>query len=182
MVIDTSTVSTPSSSSSSSSTAPEGNRKLTETDLIGVLELLPDGRLWNIKRKRIIKPSPVGGGYLAFGLMGRKWSVHRVIWALTYGPIPEGMIIDHINRDRMDNAIDNLRLATRCQNGRNRTANPNKASGLPKGVYFDCSKFVYKGIVEANGKRSTKNFHCLEDAIEWTQAKRRELHGEFYCD
>ena len=41
---------------------------------------------------------------------------HRVLWEAFNGPIPEGMQIDHINGERDDNRLDNLRLVTRAEN------------------------------------------------------------------
>ena len=41
---------------------------------------------------------------------------HRVVWELTHGPIPDGMVIDHINRNPSDNRIENLRCVTQAVN------------------------------------------------------------------
>lgn len=48
--------------------------------------------------------------------------VHRIIWEMHYGKIPDGLFIDHINHDRSDNRIDNLRVVTHSQNHFNRKA------------------------------------------------------------
>ena len=56
----------------------------------------------------------------------RKWRdgvqhyVHRLVWIDANGPIPKGLMIDHINRDKHDNRLENLRLVTRSQNAQNR--------------------------------------------------------------
>ena len=42
--------------------------------------------------------------------------LHRVIWKKAYGEIPEGMQIDHINEDKLDNRIENLQLVSPKQN------------------------------------------------------------------
>lgn len=54
--------------------------------------------------------------------------ITHVIWALHYGEWPE-QLIDHKDRDRCNNRIDNLRLATNSQNGMNKRV-PNSSCGL----------------------------------------------------
>ena len=56
-------------------------------------------------------------GYLQVHLNMRKYQAHRVAWVLHTGKdIPKGMTIDHINNDRADNRIDNLRLMSVANN------------------------------------------------------------------
>jgi hypothetical protein len=57
--------------------------------------------------------------YATVNFKKKHHSIHRVIWEMFNGPIPEGMEIDHINRVKSDNRIENLRLATRKQNMNN---------------------------------------------------------------
>ncbi|WP_436868476.1 HNH endonuclease signature motif containing protein, partial [Enterobacter hormaechei] len=46
-----------------------------------------------------------------------------MIWEMHNGPIPQNMEIDHINRIKLDNRLENLRLATRRQNACNISTN-----------------------------------------------------------
>lgn len=68
-------------------------------------------------------------GYLEIKVHGRRYMAHRLVWLLKYGltPAPE---IDHINGNRADNRICNLRLATRKQNAANVRRHSDMASGL----------------------------------------------------
>lgn len=52
----------------------------------------------------------------------RKLLAHRVAYILLHGAIPDGLRVDHINRDRADNTVVNLRLVTPQQNAHNRRA------------------------------------------------------------
>jgi hypothetical protein len=60
-------------------------------------------------------------------------------WIYLYGEIPDGMEIDHINGDRGDNRLENLRLATRVQNSINTRVSSRNKTG-------------YKGVCEVGGK------------------------------
>lgn len=67
-------------------------------------------------------------GYLRGSFRGKEILTHRLIWAMHYGAWPE-MDIDHINGDRADNRLQNLRLASRGQNSRNKKRQSNNTSG-----------------------------------------------------
>ncbi|WP_158233083.1 MULTISPECIES: HNH endonuclease signature motif containing protein [unclassified Erwinia] len=58
-------------------------------------------------------------GYVTVYLDGKNQYVHRLIWVYHFGNIPENMEIDHINHNRTDNRIENLRLVTRAENALN---------------------------------------------------------------
>jgi hypothetical protein len=90
----------------------------------------------------------VGGlclGYLTTKVDGKHFFVHRIIWAMEYGYIPERL--DHINGDKTDNRLENLR---ECSHGQN-MANRSKKSGkkFPKGVYKHRDKYMAK--IGSNG-------------------------------
>ena len=87
--------------------------------------------------------------------------VHRVIYGLFNNSIPE--LLDHINRDPLDNHISNLRPADRSLNGQNRGPQSNTKWGL-RGVYRNpkngrfyvriklCGKSIYLGVTPCLGK------------------------------
>ena len=61
----------------------------------------------------------VGAGYLGtYDREGQKCYVHRGCWEAHYGPVPEGSLVHHINRDRLDNAIGNLACMTAGEHSR----------------------------------------------------------------
>lgn len=77
---------------------------------------------------------PVGAsirnGYKRVRCCGKWLNHHVLIWEHFNGPIPEGMEIDHIDRNRGNNAPSNLRLVTRSQNSRNKAIHKNNKSGI----------------------------------------------------
>jgi hypothetical protein len=66
------------------------------------------------KRAGEIAGSVSNKGYVMIGIDYKKYSAHRLAWLYVHGDWPAGEI-DHINRDRTDNRISNLRVATRRQ-------------------------------------------------------------------
>jgi len=79
---------------------------------------------------------------------GNSYKLHRLIWIYHNGPIPEGMQIDHINHDRQDNRIENLRLVENSQeNLRNMSMINSNSSG-------------HMGVCYLNGYTGRKSWHA----------------------
>lgn len=107
---------------------------------------------------------------------GGKWLNHHVlIWEHFNGPIPEGMEIDHIDRNRGNNAPSNLRLVTRSQNSRNKAPHKNNKSGI-KGVYWHKHREYWYGQCKKNGKTfRTSCCHTKEQAAVLLTKLREEI-------
>lgn len=73
-------------------------------------------------------------GYIYFGLDGNGYLGHRMAWYLYHGEDPN-FEIDHIDGNKRNNIITNLRKADRTGNNRNKTIQKNNTSGF-KGVHF----------------------------------------------
>lgn len=67
--------------------------------------------------------------YYYVGLLGEVYAVHRVIYEMFHGKIPDNCMVDHINRCRSDNNISNLRLADYTVNSRNISKSVRNTSG-----------------------------------------------------
>jgi hypothetical protein len=93
----------------------------------------PDGNVysdkvanrWNYKGElHLVKPKKNKSGYLYWGLFydtgtkkKRYWfRAHRLIYQTFIGKIPNGLEVDHIDHNRHNNSINNLRLVTHSQN------------------------------------------------------------------
>ncbi len=55
-------------------------------------------------------------GYVIKAYNGKNWREHRWVWTQANGDIPKGMVIHHINGNRSDNRLSNLRMVTNQQN------------------------------------------------------------------
>lgn len=63
--------------------------------------------------------TPRGNGYYGVTVCGRSVFVHRLVYELFVGPIPDKMQVDHIDGTRDNNSVDNLRIVTQTGNTRN---------------------------------------------------------------
>lgn len=58
--------------------------------------------------------------YSTLNLEGKMYQIHRVVWVLHNGSIPDQMVIDHIDGNRSNNSIKNLRCVTHSSNAKNK--------------------------------------------------------------
>jgi hypothetical protein len=92
-------------------------------------------------------------------------SVSRIVWTMFNGEIPDGMSIDHIDCDPLNNRIDNLRVVDHVTNMANTHGKCTKKSGLPKNVYKCSEKGKYRFSAMRKGVQHTKTHLSLEDAV-----------------
>jgi hypothetical protein len=101
------------------------------------------------------------GGYVCHG---RKWE-HRMVWSAMYGTIPEGKEVDHINGDKQDNRLENLRLVTRQENMRNAKKSNANTSGCT-GITWSKAAGKWQAQTEVTqpcGKRKGKYLGVYDD-------------------
>ena len=89
-------------------------------------------------------------GYILIGLLGKRYRAHRLAWLYVYGTWPKHDI-DHINRNRSDNRICNLRDVTRQQNMCNAGDYSTNTSGR-KGVYWDKRDSRWRACIFNKGR------------------------------
>lgn len=103
-------------------------------------------------------------GYIKIGLNGAVYAAHRLAWYYVYGNWPR-QHIDHINHNRTDNRIKNLREVNISENGRNRKLDKRNKSGVT-GVYWAKYANKYEVRICSNSKKYFGGmFYDIEQAI-----------------
>lgn len=134
------------------------------------------GRPAGIKRYTANTRYPSGIGV---SHRNRHYKAHRVIWEMHYGPIPKGMLVDHMNRDPFDNRLSNLRLCTRSQNNANAKQRMAGRSGF-RGVHLDKTSGKWVASIRHMKKRRSLGYYARkEDAMAAYIEASIRLHGEF---
>lgn len=122
------------------------------------------------------KPDSLGYCYVTY--MRKHYAVHRVVFAVTRGWLPE--CIDHIDGDPSNNSPDNLRPASRLQNQHNRRINRGSKSGV-KNVIAHQGRWHVRFSVNGRTKHYG-GFDTLEEASARAAQIRRNTHGDFARD
>ena len=142
-----------------------------------------DGTLfWKVDRKsNKLKGKPVGAvngkGYFETKLDGKSFKVHRIIFAMHHGYLPE--VVDHIDCNRTNNHINNLRVATTGENKYNQKVYKNNTSGA-KGIFWNKKHKKWRTQINYNGKRKCLgSFDDFNEACEFVALARDMVHGNF---
>lgn len=139
---------------------------------------------WKIKVANRIKQGDLVGNfskidYKRVKLLGKTYLVHRVIYEMMMGSIPEGYQVDHINGDKLDNRIENLRLATPEQNSKNTKGRTTSKTGV-KGVFFHKASKKYRSDITINkGKVCLGYFDTIKEAAAAYATAAKLYHEEF---
>lgn len=115
-----------------------------------------------------------------FGKKCESWALHRYVWFLEHGSAPE--LIDHINRNKLDNRIENLRPANKALNARN--VKRHSSRDLPTGVksfkHRELKK-PFQAVIRRHGReRSLGYFDNIADASA-AYEDARQILDEFDC-
>jgi len=123
-----------------------------------------DSKSWNTRYANK-KAGCLNDGYLTVKVDGKRYYAHRIIYCLCHGYFPEHGI-DHINRNRSDNRIENLREANQQCNLRNKSKHSNNKSGVT-GVswYKKANKWISN--ISANDKQINLGYYeIFNDAVK----------------
>lgn len=122
-------------------------------------------------------------GYRDVKLHHKKYKVHRIAWDMCFpeDKLATGEYIDHINHDKLDNSISNLRKVDSFGNGRNQSFNRANTSGV-MGVYAGKNN-TWRAMIKV-GQRQVYlgSFSCFVTAVAARKAAEikygfHENHG-----
>jgi hypothetical protein len=136
-----------------------------------------------VKSKGAVKANSIAGtvmkkGYIRIKVSGGIYLAHRLAWLYVYGEMPKDQL-DHINNDKADNRITNLREANNYQNQYNKPKQPSNKSGY-KGVSFHKDTGKWQAQIRVQGVN--KYIGLFDTALEASLAyvnKACKLHKEF---
>lgn len=114
-------------------------------------------------------------GYRQVKVNGTYYNEHRIIMLIVNGDLPEGMQVDHINHDRADNRLVNLRFVTHTQNGRNTKLPVTNTTGVI-GVSYKKKYDKYYAQIYIKGKNIYLGWH---DTLEEAAAARAEAEIKY---
>ena len=159
--------------------------KISHERLKELLEYSQDTGIfvWRNDRSGLAKQGVIAGGtnnegYRLISIDSISYKAHRLAWLYVNGEFPK-TLIDHINGNRDDNRISNLRLATDKLNGRNRTKlNKNNKSGYA-GVSWHPQLKRWWARIRVDGKnKSLGTYHDPAEAHKAYLDGKKKYHIE----
>lgn len=146
---------------------------VTPEELAHALEYRDGKVFWKIKPCKNIKAGSEAGrlkynGYREIRYKGKLYLTHRIVWCLCKGEWPPSdKVIDHINRNRSDNRIQNLRVVSQTENMQNQNV---------KGFFKN--KKRYGSQIQIDGVRKhLGTFDTKEEAAAAYRAAKKKYHG-----
>lgn len=134
----------------------------------------PTGLIWK-KTGKVAGGLNKGTGYYVVRLKGTLLQAHRVVYLLSHGSIDSDLVVDHIDGDRLNNSIDNLRLVEKSKNNFNKAKKDSNSIDYRNGAYI-----VYWRV---NGRKTSKSFstkkhpNALHLAIEFRDKIHESIYG-----
>lgn len=112
-------------------------------------------------------------GYLLTKVCGKSLAIHRIVWIYVHGITPQNEI-DHVNGDKTDNRIENLRICSKTENQQNQKLHSDNTSGY-HGVSWRKDIGKWRAQIQVAGKKLMLGcFDNLPEAIEaHTKAKEK---------
>ena len=135
-------------------------------DYIAYSEELSTGLVWRVSKGIAKKGGEAGcincGGYFIFKFEQKLYRNHRIVYFLNTGIDPEEKQVDHIDGNRLNNKISNLRLATHTQNQDNSKKQKNNISGVT-GVHWSKGVNQWRSTISFKNKMIMLGGFCNKD-------------------
>ena len=120
-------------------------------------------------------------GYVTMSVQGKSHQAHRLAWLYVHGVWPTDQL-DHINRNKSDNRIANLRQANHSLNSQNKGKPKNNTSGFV-GVYLQTNRAKWQASIRVNKRNmSLGYFSSLEEAVAARKAGELKYWGAHRAD
>jgi len=157
----------------------------SQEELHRLFEYRKGNLYWKIEKTRRVKIGDKAGyadsnGYLCLSINSVRYRMHRIIWAYHYGAILGNLQIDHIDGNKLNNIIENLRLATHSQNNSNNKRARRDSKSNILGVYWHKAANKWTSQINSNKKKIHLGlFANQEDAIAARKAAELQYFAEF---
>lgn len=120
-----------------------------------------------LKRSGRVAGYKHASGYWVVRLAGRKWYSHRLVYTMIHGEIPEGMEIDHIDGDKDNNSVENLRCVTPSVNSRNKPMQLSNTSGVTCVFHREVKgKWYWIARWRVGEKTKERHFSCNKYGVD----------------
>ena len=124
----------------------------------------------------------ISSEYAGIFIGGKKYPLHRIVYAVANQRDPWPLFVDHKNGDSLDNRPENLREATSAQNNANRCKKRRYKGGLA-GTTWVASMQKWRASITLNfHRRDIGLFDTAEEASAAYHAAARQIHGEFHWE
>ncbi len=147
------------------------NYKLSK-ELIDQYIYIKDGEIYRVygdtKTGRVLKDGyyTITIGPHTSGKKSKRFLEHKVLWVYYNGDIPDGFEIDHINQDKLDNRIENLRCVPKHVNLSNNNA---------KNYSYNKKSKLWQCTITRNGVCYRKQVQTEDDAKRWVKEVKNAL-------
>ena len=139
----------------------------------GEYKVTRDGRVYSFKNNKILemKTRVSKTGYKVITLnknnKPKTLKLHRILYQVFIGDIPNKMEIDHIDRDKLNNDLTNLRITSRSENEKNKNR---------KGYFFDKVRGLWKVEIKSDRKRYYIGHYKNEDDARASYISAKEKY------